>query len=415
MQQDHIERFIGIPEHKMVGIHFLDGEGHPTDQDGEVKQVVVELSRAVRKFRCVCGRRFSTYYDCREQFVRDLPWGPWSRVDLLVPRFRVDCPDCGVKTEQLDWLDRGRRHTRRLAQAVALACREVRSIKAIAETFGLGWDTVKAIDKQALQCELNPPDFEGVRHLAIDEFSIKRRHTYGTIFLDIEHNRVLWVCATREKAAVVDVFTNVLGAKACEGIEAVSMDWWEGYRAAVEECLPNASVVWDLFHVVKKYNHDVIGRVRLDEASRCETQEERKIMKKTKFILVKNPRNLTDDEPARLRQLLRANRRLFTVYVLGDALKKLWDYKYPRAALKWFEGWYRNAIYSRIEPLKTFARSLKHRFDGVIAHCNHPISSGVLEGVNNKVKVIKRLAYGFRDQDYFFLKIRAHFTGVHPL
>lgn len=414
MRQQDITRFIGIPGHQVRRIHFLDAKGRETESDGEVREVIVELARTAKDFRCLCGRVFRTYYDSREQFVRDLPWGPWTRVYLLVPRFRVECPDCGVKTEPLEWVPRGCHYAVRLADAVALACREVRCVQAIAEAFGLSWDTVKAIDKAALEGELNPPDFSNVRHLALDEFSIKRRHHYATIFLDVERNRVLWVCATREKEAVIDVFRNVFGKEACEAIEAVSMDWWRGYEAAVKECLPNAAVVWDLFHIVKKYNQEVVDRVRIDEAKRCQTEEERQSMKRTKFILLKNRRNLRDDEPAKLKELLAANRRLLTVHVLRDALRKLWEYRYPGAALKWFKGWYQRAIRSRIEPLKRFARSLKERLDGVLAHCRHRINNGILEGVNNKVKVIKRIAYGYRDQDYFFLKIRSHFTGIHP-
>lgn len=414
MRKQDTARFFGIPEHEVGGIYFLDGHGRQTGVDADVAEVVVELARTTRQFRCLCGRVFDRYYDVRERFVRDLPWGPWAKVYLLVPRVRVACPDCGVKTEPLEWIPRGYRRTRRFIDAVALACREVRCIDAIAEAFGISWDTVKAIDKAALEAQLNPPDLGSVRHLALDEFSIKRRHTYGTIFLDVERNRVLWVCATREKKAVMDVFRNVFGKEVCEGVEAVSMDWWPAYEQAVKECLPNAEVVWDLFHVVKKYNLEVIDRVRLDEAHRCQSDEERKAMKKTKFLLLKNRNNLCGEEPAKLKTLLAANRRLLVVYLLRDALKKLWQYRYPQCARKWFQGWYQRAIRSRIEPLKRFARALKQRLHGILAHCRHCIHTGTLEGINNKVKVIKRIAYGYRDQDYFFLKIRAHFSGIHP-
>lgn len=415
MRDDVIQRFLGIPGHRAAAIYFLDAQGHETKEDGDVAKVIVDLRRMEHPFHCRCGRTFKRYYDFRERFVRDLPWGPWPNVCLLVPRFRVNCPECGVKTEPLDWIPERRAYTQRLADAVALACREVRSIRAIADAFGLSWDTVKDIDKASLDRDLNPPNITGVRRLALDEFSIRRRHTYATIFLDVELNRVLWVCRTREKQAVKDVFENIFGRAACESIEAVSMDWWEGYHKAVKECLPNAKVVWDLFHVVKKYNQDVVDRVRLDEAKRCQTEEERRTMKKTKFILIKNRANLIEDEPARLKELLAVNKPLFTAYILRDAMKRLWDYKYTKAAQKWFETWYKRAIDSRIEPLKRFAHSLKERLDGVLAHCRFPLHTGILEGVNNKVKVIKRVAYGFRDQDYFFLKIRAHFKGATPL
>lgn len=414
MRQQSITRFIGIPEHRPVAFHFLDRKGRSTEVDAKVAEVVVELARTGRAFHCECGRGFGRYYDHQERLVRDVPWGPWTRVQLLVPRFRVACPDCGVKTEPLSWIPARCHYTRRLADAVALACREVRSIDAIAEAFGLHWHTVKEIDKAALTAALNPPQLLGVRHLALDEFSIKRHHSYATIFLDAERTRVLWVCATREKKAVMDVFRNVFGPDVCQAIEAVSMDCWDAYEAAVHECLPNARVVWDRYHIISKYNLKVVDRVRIDEARRCQSKEERETLRKAKFILLKNRRNLVNDEPAQLKELLAANRRLLTVHVLGEALKELWEYRYPGAASKWFDGWYRRAIHSRIEPLKAFARSLKERLDGVLAHCQYRIHTGTLEGVNNTVKVIKRVAYGYRDLEYFFLKIRAHFSEIHP-
>ena len=411
MQEYSTTRFIGIPDHKPVDYHFLGEDGQTTEDDAQVKEVVVELMRTGHRFRCRCGRIFSTYYDVTDRFVRDLPWGPWKKVSLLVPRFRVDCPDCGVTTEVLDWIAPRRRHTKRLADAVAWACREERSVQGIAEEFGLGWDLVKSIDKTSLKERLDPPDLSNIRHLAVDEFSITRRHHYATIFLDTDRNRIVWICAGHDMQAVVDVFNNVFGPQVCEGIEAVSMDWWRPYEQAVRQCLPNAQIVWDFFHVVKLYNHKVIDRVRVDEAKRCQTDEERKVMKRTKFLLLKNRENLVDDEPARLKTLLAANRRLLTAYVLRDALKKLWHYTSVTKARRWFEGWFNRAIRSRIEPLKAFAESLRDRIDGVLAHCRHNMSTGPSEGINNKVKVIKRIAYGFRDHEYFFYKLRGHFTG----
>ena len=414
MRDNNIRRFIGIPDHSVKGIHFLDRKGNRTESDNEVERVVIELARINREYRCGCGRAFGTYYDCRMRKVRDLPWGPWRKVELLFPRYRVVCPACGVRTEALDWIPAGRGYTKRLADTVALACREVRSISAIAEAFNMNWHTVKEIDKTALETELNPPDFSGVKRLALDEFSIRKRHTYGTIFLDVDRSRVLWVCATRGCQAVVDVFENVFGKDVCEGIEAVSMDMWDPYEKAVSQCLPNAVVVWDLFHIVRKYNHDVIDRIRLDEAKKCQTNEERMLMKKTKFILVKNRRNLVHDEPARLEELLKVNRKLNAAYILRDALKHLWECTDQFDAVMWFHGWYERAVRSRVEPLVKFARAMKKRIGGILSHCSHPISNGLLEGINNKVKVIKRVAYGYRDQDYFFLRIRGHFHGTTP-
>jgi transposase len=410
MHEEYISRFIGIPGHRLFRICFLDESGRETLEDSKVTNVIIELKRSNSFLVCTCGRRFDRYYDMREQLVRDLPWGEWQKVSLRIPRYRVLCPDCGVKTEPLDFLVRNCTYTRRLAEVVAFACDEVRSIAAIAESFDPSWNTVKDIDRKRLERELNPPNFSGLRHMAMDEFAIRKGHEYATVFLDVERNKVLWVCRTRKKEAVEEVFTKVFGKEVCQQIEAVAMDCWAAYEGAVKKHLPNAEIVWDMFHIIRNYNKDVIDRVRRQEAY-AKLGKEAAQFKNTRFLVLKNRRNLKNDEPARLEELFKVNLRIFKVHMMADVLRKLWDYKYTKCAHKWFDGWYQRAKYSKIEPLKRFAEKLKKRINGIIAHCKYPIHTGVLEGINNKIKVIKRVAYGYRDDDYFFLKVRRHFSG----
>ena len=132
----------------------------------------------------------------------------------------------------------------------------------------------------------------------------------------------------------------------------------------------------------------------------------------SRWLLLRNGVNLKRKDRVRLQELLAANRRLATVYLLKDDLKSLWDYRYPRYAMDFFREWYARAIRSRIEPLKRFARRLREKIDGILAHCQYPLHTSLLEGIMNKIKVIKRMAYGFRDDEYFFLKIRAAFPGI---
>ncbi|MFC1601530.1 ISL3 family transposase [Candidatus Sumerlaeota bacterium] len=343
---------------------FFDEQGRQTDDDAKVDYVILDLVRNERSFRCPCGYTTDYYYDMTERQVRDLPWGPWREVFVLVPRYRVDCPRCGVKTEALDWIVPNCTYTRRLAEAVALACREIRSIAAIAEAFGLSWDTVKQIDKTALRGELNPPDFSGLRRLGLDEFSLKKRHRYATSFVDLDSRRVIWVCWGREQKAIEHVFDQVFGKAVCAGIETVSMDMWEPYELAVKAWLPNAEIVWDLFHIIKNYNREVMDRVRIDEANKCQDQAERKLFKGSKWLVIKNQQNLRDDEPARLAELLAANQNLAKAYILRDVLKQCWTYRDAAGARTWFAGWLARASGSRIKPLAHFARKLKTRLLG---------------------------------------------------
>ena len=214
MHHEKLQRFFGIAGHVPQSIRFLDAAGQETAADGAVQEVVVELSRTEPRFRCPCGREFTGYYDREERQVRDLPWGPWPKVSLAVPRYRVNCPDCGVKTEPLSWLVPNCTYTRRLAEAVALACREVRALSAIAAAFALSWDTVRRIDQDALSATLDPPVFPPLKYLALDEISLRGKHLYATVFLDYERHRVLWLCLGRDKDAVVQAFREVFGAAA---------------------------------------------------------------------------------------------------------------------------------------------------------------------------------------------------------
>jgi len=175
-----------------------------------------------------------------------------------------------------------------------------------------------------------------------------------------------------------------------------------------------ARIVYDLFHVVAKYGREVIDRVRVDQANRLRADPKaRRVVKSCRWLLLRNKENVTRTEDRiRLRELLAANRPLLTVYLLKDDLKHLWDYRYPKAARRFWKQWYSRAIRSRIEPLKRFALKLKPYLDGIIAHCRWPLHTSVIEGINNKIKVIKRMAYGFRDDEYFFLRIRAAFPGI---
>ena len=153
--------------------------------------------------------------------------------------------------------------------------------------------------------------------------------------------------------------------------------------------------------------------MRVDEANRLgQDKKARHVVKSARWLLLRNKRNITKREDrVKLRELLGANKALMTAYVLKDDLKELWDYRYPKAALRFWKQWHGHAIRSRIEPLQKFARKLKVYLNGIIGHCRWPLHTSLLEGINNKIKVIKRMAYGFRDDEYFFLKIRAAFPG----
>ena len=207
-------------------------------------------------------------------------------------------------------------------------------------------------------------------------------------------------------------FFEFLGPERCRRLRAVVMDMSAGYELEVRTHCPNSAVVFDLFHVVAKYGREVIDRVRVDRANELRGDRcGRRVTKGARWLLLKNRDSLRPGEDVQLDELLAANRDLFVVYVLRDALKDLWNYRHAGYAARAWKSWYRKALRSVIEPLIRFAR-LRPYLPGILAHCRWPLDTNLVEGINNKIKVIKRMAYGFRDDAYFFLKIRAAFPGV---
>ena len=357
-----------------------------------------------------CGRSISAVHDSEERRVRDLPMFD-AAVELLVPRLRLRCDVCGPKLERLNWLAPYARVTVRLAASVARLCK-VTSVRHVAAFYGLGWPVVKLIDKRALERELGPADFSDVRVLGMDEFALHKGHRYATVLVEVQRKRVLWVGRGRGREDVRPFF-ELLGAERCKQVQAVVMDMNTGYELEVRQHCPQADVVFDLFHVLAKYGREVIDRVRVDEANRLRhDRPARRLVKSARWLLLRNRDNVAAEDQVRLDELLEANRALFTVYVLKDDLKALWDYRHAGYAQRFWQHWYRRAVRSRIAPLVAFARKLKPYLPGILAHCRWPLGTNLIEGINNKIKVIKRMAYGFRDEAYFFLKIRAAFPGV---
>jgi transposase len=357
-----------------------------------------------------CGQMADRVHDLDERHVRDLPVFD-AETHLHVVRRRVACPRCGPKLERLPWLDRYSRMTRRLAETVVRLC-EVMSIKHVAESYALGWDAVKDVHKSALERRLDPPDFGDVTRLAMDEFAIQKGHRYATVIIEPTRRRVLWVGRGRERASVRPFF-ELLGPKLCAKIEAVAMDMTAAYELEVRLHCPKAEIVFDLFHVVAKYGREVIDRARVDEANRVRSDKRaRKLVKGSRWLLLRNRENLhREEDRVRLRELLDINKALFKVYVMRDDLKHLWDYRSPGHALRFWKSWYWRATHSRVPALCLFAKRLKGYVHGIVAHARYPMHTSVLEGINNRIKVIKRMAYGFRDDAYFFLRIRAAFPG----
>lgn len=382
-------------------------------------QITIELAARPNAGRYCsrCGRAAAAVHDVSVRRVRELPILD-AETWLLVPQARVVCPTCGPTVEALPWLDRYARMTVRFAESVARLA-QVLPIQQVAAWFGLSWDTVRAIDRAALARRLGPADLSAVRVIAVDEFAIRKGRRYATVVAEPATRRVLWVGRGRRREDLRPFFT-LLGPAGCAALEAAAMDMSGPYEQETRAQCPQAAIVYDLFHVVAKFGREVIDRVRVAATNRIAragahndeaTRARRRVVKGTRWLLLKGRPGLTRAERVRLAEVLAANRPLWVVSVLKDALTDLWRYKYAGAARRAWAEWYAWAVRSRIRPLVAFARHLKAKLPGVLAHCRYPLHTSFLEGINNKIKVLKRMAYGYRDDDYFFLKIRAAFPG----
>ncbi len=355
-----------------------------------------------------CGQAARTVHSATRKFVRDLSLADFS-VMLQIEYRKIWCGHCGgVRVEQLEFVDTHQRVTHRLAAYVAQLCRAGLSVTAVADHLDLDPKTVKAIDKAALKAEFGQTTYDGLRRLAIDEIAVKKGHNYMTVVLDYDTGRVVWMGKGRQ-TATIDEFFEAMPAKVREGIEAVAIDMWEPYINAVKNWCPQADVVFDLFHVVKAFNK-VIDDIRNEEFRKASV-DFRELLKGSKYLFLKNWGNLKRKDRVQLEEILAVNTRLNTIYWLKDLLAHIWDYYYPGWAMKMLAEWCEVARQDGHCALARFAEKLERHQNGIISHCKHQIHTSKLEGVNNKIKVVKRIAYGFHDLEYFALKVKQALPG----
>ena len=312
-------------------------------------------------------------------------------------------------TEHIDWLAPSSRLTQRLRTWVETLL-QMLPLSHISRLTGLHWHTIKAIDKRRLQVSVGDFAPGDVRRLVMDEFALHKGHRYATVIMDAERTRVLWVGKGNSREAIRPFFEQL--GEQCKQIEAVAMDMNTAFDLEVKQHCPQAEVVYDLFHVVARYGRDVIDRIRVDQANALgHDKPARKVVKQSRWLLLRNRENLNDGQAVQLQELLAANQPLATVYVLKDALKEIWYAPSVREGWRRWRSWLTHARESELAPLQRFARNLKRYARGILASARFHMHTSLLEGVNNRIKVIKRMAYGFRDSDYFFLKIKAAFPG----
>lgn len=389
-------------------------EGHVVDSCSEAPDhsLLIRLVEAPQsEARCSrCEQVCVLVHERRRRKVRDRDLFD-RRVVLDVPIRRMDCHQCGARSvEQIAWLDPRSRVTQRLRCWVEALC-HLLPVAHVARLTGLHWHTIKEIDHRRLEQQHGVFVADDVRRLVMDEFALHKGHRYATVVMDAERMKVLWVGEGNSRESLRPFF-ELLGPERCARIEAVAMDMNTAFDLEVQRHCPQAEVVYDLFHVVARFGREVVDRVRVDQANALRDQPgARRVIKRSRWLLLRNRDNLKDEQAVRLEELLAANAPLALVYLLKTELKELWFAPSVTEGARRWRRWYRMALQSRLDPVIRFAKRLRRYLRGILASAIYPMNSSILEGVNNRIKVIKRMAYGFRDSAYFFLKIKAAFPG----
>ena len=307
-----------------------------------------------------------------------------------------------MKRERLDFLAENPRYTKRFAFYVGKRCRSA-TIKDIADELGLEWHTVKELEKQYMREQRRRAGTPGPKVIGIDEISIRKGHTYRIVVSDLERRRPIRFGGQDRSEASMDEFFKWLGAKKSAGIRLAVMDMWKPFRNSTQRNAPQASILFDKFHVVRHLG-DALDRVRKAEYARL-SGKDRRFIKGQKYTLLARRENLTLEGKKSLKLLRAANKRLNTAYLLKESFGQLWSYNREGWARRFFENWRASLKWQRLKPFEKFAAMIERHWEEIAAYCQpqNKVALGFVEGLNNKIRVIQRRAYGLRDEEYLRL------------
>ena len=317
---------------------------------------------------------------------------------------RVKCKACGVKNEKLDFLSANTKFTLRFATQIGGLCRAM-TIRDVARRMRLDWHTVKELDKIYMREQVARAGHPTPRVIGIDEVSIKKRHIYRIVVSDLGARRAIWFGGNGRAEADMDQFYAFLGNKNAAKIRLAVMDMWKPFRHSTQAHAPQAAILFDKFHILRHLG-DALDKIRKAEYGRI-TGPQRKFIKGQKYILLSHRGNLTSEGKQSLKLLLKANKRLNTAYLLRESFGQLWDYTSEAWARRFFDNWKAQLRWQRLGPYEKFAAMIERHWDGIATYCKpeNKVALGFVEGLNNKIRVIQRRAYGLRDQEYLKLKI----------
>ena len=366
---------------------------------------VLVWRRRKKTARCSpCGHRYRGRYDQRPCRARDLSAGGF-RLYVQFERWRVHCPRCrGVYVARLDWLAKNPR----FAMHVGALCHEMTNT-AVAKAERLHDRTVKDLDTISTQQQVARAGLPAPQAIGVDEIAIRKSHNYRIVVSDLDRRRPIWVGGKGRTEADVNLFFAARGANKTARIEIAAMDRWKPFRNSLVKNAPQARVIFDTFHIVRHLG-DALDEVRRREYRRLAAKD-RACIKGPRDTLLSHREHRSLDGRRSLAKLLKANKRRHTAYLLKESFSQLWSYQTEGGARAFFARWRQSLTWQRLTPYETFAAMIARHGVGIASY-SHPentVSLGLVEGLNNKIRVLQRRAYGYRDEDYLKLKIVAAF------
>lgn len=366
-----------------------------------ISNAVIFHVETVDQRRCPqCGSKSCILRGQKHRWLRMPPIGRKQAL-LDVTMHRIQCKSCQhLWWPQLQFVKGTARYTRSFALTV-LDLLNTWTVKAVAQYLHVSWDVVKEIHKRNLATKYRGVDLSKITYLGIDEFSIRKRHSYMTIFVDLQTGRVLHAVEGTDQQSLKPFLQKL--AKKAKRLKAVSMDMSTSFIASFKEHLPNVALVFDRYHVMATMNRQIDALRREQHA--LLSREGVQMLKGSRFLLLTNYHNLSDKRQIKLNALLEANQPLATMHIMKEQLRLFWEQGSLSRAESFLKQWVFDALMSGIAQLVSVACTILRHWKGLISFYPHKITNGLLEGLNNKIKTLKRQAYGFRDMEYFKLRI----------
>lgn len=372
--------------------------------------VVVVRPRKNGKVRCsICGKVCKTYDHLETRRFDFVPL--WNIPIFLEYRMRrVDCPDCGVRVEQIPWAE-GKSHTTKAFQLFLAQWARKLSWKETAQSFNSSWDTVYRAVKMVVAYGLEHRNLDGIEAIGVDEIQYGKGHKYLTVVyqLDAGMRRLLFVGRKRTKKTLLRIFHD-FGKEHCAALKFVCSDMWKPYLTVIAKKAPQALNILDRFHIVSHLNK-AVNQVRVDEVKRLKDEGyDEQVLRHTKYCFLKNPENLTPKQQAKLDDVLSYDLKSVRAYLLKESFQLFWNYDSPHWAEWYLEKWCKRAMRSRLEPIKKFVKTIRAHQPLIMNwfKAKKAYSSGIVEGMNRNVNLVTRKAFGFKS--YEVLKIALFHT-----